>query len=376
MSTSTSNPVDVLVVGKGGHLTTRSHNRHLIYYAATGTWYAFVGTGKALVKEAAGANALFSSRDGKSWKLEHLFCRGYGTSSSQDALLVGENIYLLHWPNDWQKWDERYGGTPGEYPVEYKVRTYELSKTSEGRLVYRDYTAIHCTNYRIHFYGSIARGTDGYMWIGSRFASKTAEESTMAYVTRSMRPDDVSAWLKPVEIGRRRGNSVAPDLSALDNGRVIAINHYSPFSEKDGRATIAASLYEPNFSQWSKEYKVALGNTARRLRGVAEFDLGSKRLHLLYPDERGDIRHKILSAPYGPDNWSPKASENIPGELVVTGTDDDLTIALDYSRSPATITIVYRKDGTVYRKDYDGEKWLNNDTPLAHVPEHSAELSL
>jgi len=60
-------------------------------------------------------------------------------------------------------------------------------------------------------------------------------------------------------------------------------------------------------------------------------------LHLLYPDERGDIRHKILSAPYSPDNWSPKAGEDIPGELVVTGTDDDLTIALDYSLNPATI---------------------------------------
>jgi len=165
-------------------------------------------------------------------------------------------------------------------------------------------------------------------------------------------------------------------LSALENGRVVAINHYSPFSAKDGKAIIAASIYNPDTGKWSPEVEVAMGHTTHRLRGVAEFDPGSKRLHLLYPDEQGDIRHKILSAPYGPDNWSPKAGEDILGELVVKGTDDDLTIALDYSRSPATITLVYRKDGMVYRKNYDGEKWLNNDTPLAHVTEHSAELSL
>ncbi len=49
-----STPVGILAVGQGGHLTTRAHNRHLIYHSASETWYAFVGTGKALVKEAAG----------------------------------------------------------------------------------------------------------------------------------------------------------------------------------------------------------------------------------------------------------------------------------------------------------------------------------
>jgi len=231
-----SEPADVLAVGKGGHLTTRAHNRHLIYDSASGTWYAFVGTSKALVKEAAGANALFLSKDGKSWKLEHIFCEGYGTSSSQDALLVGERLYLLHWPNDWQRWDERYGGTPGEYPVEYRVRTYKLSKE---KLIYRDDTAIQCTNHRLHFYGSIARGTDGYLWLGSRFGSKAAQEYTAAYITRSALPDDASAWLESVEVGRRRGNSVAPDLSALEGGQIIAINHYSPIMRKAARRSSA-----------------------------------------------------------------------------------------------------------------------------------------
>jgi len=379
---SASAPVDVFAAGEGGHLTTRAHNRHLIYHAAAKTWYAFVGTSNALVKDAAGANALFSSTDGESWKLEDLFCQGYGTSSSQDAFLSGEKIYLLHWPNDWQKWDERYGGTPGEYPVEYQVRTYELSGGTEPhhdqdrQLSYHDDTAIRCTNHRLHFYGSMARGTDGYFWIGSRFAAKSDEGYTAAYITRNTRANDTSIWEEPVEIGRRRGNSVAPDLSALDNGYVISINHYSPFSAEEGKAIIAASVYNPKIENWSPETVVAIGNATHRLRGVAEFDPGSRRLHLLYPNERGDIRHKILSSPYASGNWSPEAGEDIPGELVVAGTDDDLTIALDYSRNPSPITLVYRKKGMVYRKDYNGEKWLNNDTPLVKVPEHSAELSL
>ena len=86
---TTSSPVTVQVVGKGGHLTTRAHNRHLVFHAPTAMWYAFVGTAEAIVKKAPGANALFTSRDGRSWKLRHTFCHGYGTSSSQDALLVG-----------------------------------------------------------------------------------------------------------------------------------------------------------------------------------------------------------------------------------------------------------------------------------------------
>ena len=371
-------PVTVKVIGRGGHLTTRAHNRHLVYHAPTDTWYAFVGTARAIVKKAPGANALFTSSDGAAWRLRHVFCRGYGTSSSQDALLAGDTIYLLHWPNDWQKWDQRYGGTPGEYPVHYKVRAYTPGKAAGGRLTFRDHTAIRCTNHQLHFYGSIAHGTDGYLWVGSRFYDKAVERATMACITRSARPDDPSAWLEPVEIGRRRGNSVAPDLSPLPNGRMIAINHYSPFSAKSGKAVIAAATCDPGKGKWSAETAVALGNAARRLRGLAEFDPGSGRLHLVYPDRRGDIRHKILSAPYRRGDWSPKAGVDVPGRLVARGTDDDLSIALDGSRSPATIALVYRRGRTVYRKDYDGANWSAEERPIVRLAdaEGSTELSL
>ena len=375
-SVEVSLPVDVLAVGEGGHLTTRAHNRHLIYHARSGTWYAFVGTATALVEDAAGANALFSSTDGVSWKLEHTFCHGYGTSSSQDVLLVGDKIYLLHWPNDWQQWDERYGGTPGKYPVEYQVRTYPLSESAGEPMTYHDDTAIRCTNHQLHFYGSLCYDTNRILWIGTRFHEHGTEGITRAFVARSSHPDAPSAWEDPLEIGRREGNSVAPDLSSLDDGRVIAINHYSPFSGERGKATIAACLYDPALDQWLPEYEVALGNAAKRLRGVAEFDLGSRRLHLVYPDEKGDVRHKILSTPFGPDNWSPEAGEDVPGELVVTGSDDDLSMALDLSRNPASITLVYRREGIVYRKDYDGDEWLDNDRQLVTVSDQSAELSL
>jgi len=373
-SAAIAKPADVIVVGKGAHMTTRPHNRHLIYHAGTDTWYAFVGTGKALDER--GANALLTSRDGRTWKVQHLFCRGYGTSSSQDALLVGNKIFLLYWPVDWKKYDPRYGGTPIDAPIEYKVREYFLGPSPGSTLRFRDFTAIRGRFLsERHFYGSICRDSRGYFWIGTRCYSEQLKGVTRAFVTRSSHPDDLSTWQQPMEIGRRRGNSVAVDLSALDDGKVIAINHYSPFSRDRGEPVIAAAVYDPQ-TGWSPEIVVARGNASHRLRGVAEFDPASKRLHLLYPDERGDIRHKILSAPYGPNDWSPKAGEDVPGRLVVAGVDDDISIALDYSKKPATITLVYRKNGTVYRKDYDGQKWLENDTPLVHVPQHSAELSL
>lgn len=373
MSGKLGNAVDVLIVEKGGHLTTRAHNRHLIYYPILGTWYAFIGTSKAL--HARGVNALFTSQNGVVWKLEHTFCKGYGTSSSQDTILVGNKMYLLHWPNDWQAWDARYGGTPADVPIEYRVRKYNLPSKIGDTSTFIDYTAIHgrCESSN-HFYGSICRDTNGYFWVGSRCYTKGMKGITRAFATRSYRPNDISVWEQPALTGRRKGNSVCPEMIPLENGQVIAVNHYSPFSEDQGKAIIAAALYNSNTEKWAPETEVAMGNVSKRLRGTAEFDPTSKRIHLVYPDEQGDIRHKILSAPYGPDNWSPKAGEKIPGKLVVSGSDDDLSIALDYSKKPATITLVYGKEGIVYRKDYKGEKWLKNDTPI--LKGSNMELSL
>ena len=199
--------VEVVTVGKIGHVTTRAHNRHLIYYPVTGTWYAFVGTGDALYER--GANALFTSQDGEKWNLKHLFCHGYGTSSSQDAILFKNQIYLLHYPNDWRVYDPRYGGTPWDGPVDYKVREYFLPTKFGNAIAFNDYTAIHGKYLsNLHFYGSICRDSNGYIWIGTRSVIREKKDhlkvkTTLAFATRSTRQNDVSKWDKPILVGKR-----------------------------------------------------------------------------------------------------------------------------------------------------------------------------
>ena len=99
-----SGVTDVLVDGencRGAHVTTRPHNRKVLYHAPSDNWFVFHGTGHWIDKLGdAGLEremiAWRSSRDGKTFTALSPAVTGNGHSNSADVLLVGDRIYLSH----------------------------------------------------------------------------------------------------------------------------------------------------------------------------------------------------------------------------------------------------------------------------------------
>ena len=77
---------------KGVHVTTRPHNRKIIYYG--GYWFVFYGHGD---KDADGRHRISwrSSQDGINWSERHTAFEGNSHSSSLDVLLTGDRITAL-----------------------------------------------------------------------------------------------------------------------------------------------------------------------------------------------------------------------------------------------------------------------------------------
>ena len=106
---------DVLVDGencRGAHVSTRPHNRKVVYHAPSRNWFVFHGTGHWIDKLGdAGIEremiAWRASRDGKTFSEFAPAAAGNGHSSSTDVLLVENRIFLT--ATRWSYWRLKAG---------------------------------------------------------------------------------------------------------------------------------------------------------------------------------------------------------------------------------------------------------------------------
>ena len=105
------------------------------------------------------------------------------------------------------------------------------------------------------------------------------------------------------------------------------------------------------------------------------FDAGSKRLHLVYLDPDGDLRHRSLFPPYRPNNWIPKLGGGSRGYLVARRVDD-FALSIDRSKNPAQLIAVYIRKGEVLRRDYDGVSWSDREFKLSFSSEEVERISI
>jgi len=211
-------------------------------------------------------------------------------------------------------------------------------------------------------YGSMARDTNGYIWAAARALTKTGEAGHLStWVARSTRPDDISEWETHTVLFESAGPGThAPQIIALDGGRMACVL----FTKHEKRT--AVYLYDPDSRTWGEPHIIGEGYESKR--ACAVFDPGSRRLHVVYTDSVGDVRHRALVAPYSSENWSPSLDK--PGNLVAEKAgankgDDDLSLSADLSENPATLALVHRgPDLHLHLKYYDGERWSAKDVKI------------
>jgi len=185
-------------------------------------------------------------------------------------------------------------------------------------------------------YGSLTRDTDGYLWTASRAIADTKGFAT--WVARTTRPDDITVWEPHHVLFKSSGGGThAPQIIALDEGRVACVL----FAQHE--QVTAVYLYDPDSDTWEEPHVIGKGYKSKR--ACAVFDSGSRRLHVVYTDAKGDARHRALTAPYGSENWSPPLNE--PGVLVAEKAgankgDDDLSLSVNLSKNLAPLALVHR----------------------------------
>ncbi|MFC1558327.1 hypothetical protein ACFL40_03130 [candidate division KSB1 bacterium] len=373
-----ANITDVLVDGencRGAHVSTRPHNRKVVYHIPTKTWFVFYGTGHWMEKlgEDGGQKEFIawrSSVNGKTFSSFSPAIVGNGHSSSTDVLLVSNRIYIVN--TRWGFWRKKAGipwkqdgkiyyhrGTPDRplFYVPYEIFLFDIV---DGRLTAGEKAEAlpgdqHVRHAGPH-YGSITRDTNGYIWAAAR--ALTGEKGLATWVARTCRPDDIMDWKPYHSLFKSSGpGSHAPQIIALDEEKVVCV-----LFAKYEKMTMVF-LFNPDSGNWEKPHIIGKGYQSKRASAV--FDPGSKRLHVVYTDSAGDARHRALSSPYSPDNWSP--SLNQPGILVAknAGTnkgDDDLSLSANLSKNPAPLALVHRgPDLHLHLKYYDGNQWSPKD---------------
>jgi len=383
------NVTDVLLDGencRGAHVSTRPHNRKVVYHAPTKTWFVFYGTGHWTEKQGDAALdkefiAYRTSADGRTFTpIAPAIAGGQGHSSSTDVLLVGDRIYVSearfgHWRTkagvptikDGKMWWDRARSSPDgpNFYCPFEVFPFEIRK---GRLVPGTPAEAlpgdrHVGHAGPH-YGSLTRDSRGYFWVAARAQAKQYGRMAV-WVARSAKPDDITAWRPHEVLFESTGpGTLAPQIIALDGGRVACVLFAQHAS------MTAVFLYDPSKDAWSKPH--VLGKATDSKRACAVFDPGSRRLHVVYTDENADARHRALSSPYRPADWSPPL--NRPGNLVarkvgVARGDDDLSLSADLSKNPAPLALVCRgPDRRLHLRYYDGKSWSSKDVKVG-LPE-------
>ncbi len=378
---------DVLVDGehcRGAHVSTRPHNRKVIYHGSSGTWFVFHGTGHWLDKLGdAGLGkemlAWRASKDGQAFSSLAPAVVGNGHSSSADALLVGDRIFLTHarfghwrvkagisWEEGGKAWYHRSTPDRRMFFAPYEVFPFAIV---DDRLVAEE--AVEALPGDAHVghagphYGSITRDTEGYLWVAAR--SQSPEHGWMAtWTARTTRPDDINRWEPHHVLFKSSGPGThAPQIIALDEGRVACVL----FAKHE--QTTAVYVHDPASGAWGAPHVIGEGYQSKR--ACAVFDPGKRRLHVVYTDASGDARHRFLSAPYAAEDWSPPVDE--PGILVADQAganegDDDLSLSADLSGNPGPLALIHRgPDLRLHLRYYDGTNWSAKDVRIGlHDP--------
>ncbi len=380
------NVTDVLVDGencRGAHVTTRPHNRKVLYHVRSGTWFVFHGTGHWIDKLGdAGLGreviAWRASRDGRTFTPLTSAVGGNGHSSSADALLVGNRIYLSHARFGYWRSKEGIPALVDGKPIWHRDRidpdkpnfyapceVFQFDIIGDRLMACQSAEALPGDKHVGHagpHYGSLTRDTNGYLWVAARALTKTGPDGHIAtWVARTVRPDDISAWRPHNVLFESAGPGThAPQIVALDEGHVACI-----LFVKHERMTMVY-LYDPYLKMWDEPQIIGRAYESKRACGV--FDPGSRRLHIVYTDLVGDARHRALTAPFGSGDWAPPLREQ--GNLVAEKAgankgDDDLSLSADLSRNPAPLALVHRgQDLRLHLRYYDGKNWLPKDVKI------------
>lgn len=354
----------------GDHVTTRPHNRKVIYYAASGYWYVFYGHGG---KDPDGKHRISwrSSKDGINWSERRTASEGNSHTSALDVLITGEKITaLISRPNYYREladvpeelngkfWFKRQDH---DFYFPYEITQYQIKE--DDLIPGTVYPVMGGTSYGgfVH-YGSLTQDSNGFFWVAGRLERHLEKEPFEACVSRSSKANDITKWEPHVMLYRAGGRgTITVQVIALDGGRVFAVVLSKP-DEK-----IYGSLYDPNTGRWEKPYVITEGGAGSK-RSVAIFDPGTNRLHLVYIDNSGVLGHKILSSPYKENDWLPKAGSHTAGFIIdssaVTSikSGNDISLSIDTSKVPAHLVVAYQKETPHYRlRWYDGKEWATRE---------------
>jgi hypothetical protein len=372
---------DVLVDGencRGAHITTRPHNRKVLYHKPSKTWIIFYGTGhwidvlgdKGNEKEMIAWRA---SKDGVTFTPHAPAVVGNGHSSSTDVLVIGKHIILSN--ARFGYWRSKAGipalveGKPLWHPNRinrqkpnyfspYEIFTFEFigEHLIPGDVRIALPGDAHIGHAGPH-YGSITYDTNGFLWVAGR-ALVEANGRLATWVSRTVHPNTIDKWEPHTVLFESAGPGThAPQIIALDNGWVACVL-FAKYEKKT-----LFFLYNPVKEMWGSPHVISKGYMSKRASAV--FDSGSRRLHIVYTDQKGDARHRLLEAPFGFNNWIPRLNE--PGVLVAEKAgankgDDDLSLSVNLSKIPAPLALVHRgPDLRLHLKYYDGKKWLRQD---------------
>ncbi len=368
------------------HVTTRPHNRKVIYHQPSGYWFVFYGHGE---KDPDGVFRISwrSSKDGVNWSERRTLSEGNSHSSSLDVSVNGDCITLLLYRVQYYR---KKAGIPevinGEhwaknierdFTLPYEIQQFTMN---DGNLLPGPiHIAIPGSWNKCTHYGSLTQDANGYFWVGARTVIDGEENPFQALVARSGRPNDISEWDKHVPLYRPNARgTVTVQVIALNDGMVFAII----YSKSD--AKIFGSVYDPDTENWQKPYIIAEGSSHSK-RAVACFDPGTNRLHLVYVNNSNDLMHKILSMPYGLNSWKPGAGTGTSGVKIVSNVaakprvNDNISLSIDTSKKPAPLVVAYHKKTPHYfLRYYDGVKWKKKIFALGiHEPNQFAdEISL
>jgi len=325
------------------HCTTRQFQHQT--FCHEGVWFVFYSDGTNFRYQT-------SADGGKTWRrADHPVAPAPNGSSSFDVLTVGDAVYISHalFPQGRYDVNAPYAKDPkrrGEYRHEGRVKKGRI----EGRAIrwLPDVTLGFSPDYC-----NLVRDTGGHLWIFSRQA-----QQGVAWRTR--RPDDVREWLPKAVCIPHKGRH-ALDAAALDGGKLYAASLLTT------EGTLYGNLYDGN--AWGPQPTLI----ARGLTRVAgddrrlslEFDPARKRLHLVYVDVQGVLRHRHLDSPYRAEHWRPALAS--PGRELARGVFT-AAVSIDTSRTPCELIITYgierylgrdrrRRMGELVARRFDGQHW-------------------
>lgn len=335
----------------GWHVSTRPHNRKVVYHAPSKSWFVFHGTGAWADK----TNHQDFSREIIAWRRSGDGVRftplaqatvGNGHTSSVDVVLAGDRVYLT--AARFSYWRTKAGipwmlkGKPffhpdnrnlngANYQCPFEVFPFDIAggSLSAGQPVAALPGDAHMGNEGPH-YGSLTRDTSGYFWAAAR-SMAGLDGRFVTWVTRTTRPDDITAWQPHTVMFKSNGPGThAPQIIALDQGRVALIL----FVKNELRTSVY--LYDPRSHAWGSPHVLSGGYESKRASAV--FDPGSRRLHIVYTDNAGDARHRAWAAPYDGASFSPPLDQ--PGTMVAPKAganpgDDDLSLSANLAESRA-----------------------------------------